>query len=236
MGTTMPPALASIVIAYHEKNYLESLQQRPLLWRRYIDDVLAIWPYTKVDFENFFHNLNLINPDLRFTLEILYTSVNFLDLTISKGLTFLRTGLLSTSIYFKHTNTFSYLYGDSFIAKHVLKGIALDEIIWTLRNTSCPKYFRLIKRILIKQFYRRGFPRKAVQAAKKICFGSRDYYLERSKRGYVIHPIPVRTKFYNYSPSVGIIFDRLGRGCWMILYCHNIFPHLPSPFGRITLI
>ena len=88
MGTTMVPALASIVVAYYEENYLESLQQRPLLWRRYIDDVLAIWPYTKMDFQNFFHNLNLIHPDLRFTLEISYTSVNFLDLTIYKGLTF----------------------------------------------------------------------------------------------------------------------------------------------------
>ena len=96
---------------------------------------------------------------------------------VSKGFDFLQTGLLSTSIYFKSTNTFSYLHGDSFIAKLVLKGVAVGEIVRTLHSTSCPGYFRLIKRILIRNFYRHGFPKKAIQAAKRIGFGKRKYYL-----------------------------------------------------------
>ena len=158
----MAPALASIVVAYYEEEYLLTLQQQPLLWIRYIDDVLTIWPYSKADFLKFFQGLNCVHSNLKFTMELSYISVNFLDITIFKGVTFLRTGLLSTSIYFKRTNTFSYLHGDSFIAKHVLKGIAIGEIVRTLRNTSCPKYFRMIKRILIKKFYRRGFPSMAI--------------------------------------------------------------------------
>ena len=79
MGTTMAPALALVVVAYYEESYLENLQQRPLLWRRCIDDVLTIWPYTKGDSQKFFRNLNLVHPDLRFMTEISYTSVNFLD-------------------------------------------------------------------------------------------------------------------------------------------------------------
>ena len=38
-----------------------------------------------------------------------YISIQFLDLTICKGFSFLRTGLLSISIYFKLTSTFSYM-------------------------------------------------------------------------------------------------------------------------------
>ena len=138
MGTTMAPALASIVVAHYEENYFESLHQQPLLWRRYIDDVLVVWPYSKRDFLTFFNGLNCIHPNLKFTMEILYISIQFLDLTISKGFSFLRTGLLSTSIYFKHTNTFSYLHGNSFIANHVLKGIAVGKIVWTLRRPFRP--------------------------------------------------------------------------------------------------
>ena len=170
MGTKMAPALASIVVAHYEEKYLESLHQRPLMWKRYIDDILVVWPYSKRDFITFFNGLNCMHPKLKFTMEISYISIQFLDLTISKGFKFLRTGLLSTSIFFKHTNTFSYLHGSSFVAKHVLKGIAVGEIVRTLRNTSCPGYFRMIKRILIKNFYSRGFPKKAIQAAKKIGF------------------------------------------------------------------
>ena len=36
--------------------------------------------------------------------------------------------------------------------RHVLKGIVVGELVQTLRNTSCPGYFRLIKRILMKIF------------------------------------------------------------------------------------
>ena len=98
MGTTMVPALASVVVAHYEDRYFESRQQLPLMWQHYIDDILFVWPYSKVDFLNFFDGLNRVHPNLRFTMEISYTSIQFLDLNISKGFNFLRTGLLSTSI------------------------------------------------------------------------------------------------------------------------------------------
>ena len=151
------------------------------MWRRYIDDILVVWPYSKVEFFKFLEGLNRVHPNLRFTMDISYISIQFLDLTISKGFNFLQTGPLSTSIYFKSTNTFSYLHGDSFIAKHVLKGITISEIVRTLRNTSCPGYFRVIKRILIRNIYRCGFPKKAIQAVKKIGLGMREYYLGPSR-------------------------------------------------------
>ena len=81
--------------------------------------------HSKEDFLEFFHGLNLVHSSLRFTMEISYISIQFLDWTISKGFSLLWTGLLSTRIFFKHTNTFSYLHGCSYISRHVLKGIAV---------------------------------------------------------------------------------------------------------------
>ena len=154
MDTTMAPTLASVVVSHYEDRYLKShLLLLPLVWRRYIDDILVMWPHTMEGFLNFFDIFNCVYPKLRFTIEIFYIFIQFQDLTVSKGFNFLRTGILSTSVYFKSTNTFSYLHGDSFIAKHVLKGIAIGEIVCALRNTSCPRYFRLFKRILIRNFY-----------------------------------------------------------------------------------
>ena len=229
MGTTMAPALASIVVAYYEEEYLAKLHQQPLVWIRYIDDVLMIWPHPKEDLVEFLHGLNLVHSNLRFTMEISYIFIQFLDLTISKGVSFLRTGLLSTSIFFKHTNTFSYLHGHSYISRHVLKGIAVGEMIRTLRNTSCPGYFRMIKRILIKKCYRRGFPKTAIQAAKRIRFGMRERYLAPSDRKSILRPIPIRTKYCNYVPSVGNIF----RTAWLRVFddpvLSHYFPTAPFP-------
>ena len=150
MGTMMAPALASIVLAHYEEKSLDQLYYKPLVWKRYIDDVLTIWPSSKQDFLNFFNGLNFMHPNLKFTMEISYISIQFLDLIISKGHSFLQTGRLTTSIYFKHTNTFSYLLGGSYFASHIFKGIAVGEIVRTLCNTSCPGYFRLIQRVLKK--------------------------------------------------------------------------------------
>ena len=139
-------------------------------------------------------------------MEISYIFIQFLDLMVSKGFDFLQTGLLSTSMYFKTTNTFSYLHADSFIAKHVLKRIAVGEIVRAFRKTSCPGYFRLIKRILIRNFYRRNFPNKAIRAAERIKFEERQYYIESSKQKTLPRPMPVQKKFYNFIPSIGIMF------------------------------
>ena len=194
-------------VAHYEEEYLASFHQQPLVWKSYIDDILVIWPYSKENFLNFFHGLKLVHSNLRFTMEIFYISIQFLDLTISKGVNYLRTGLLTTSIFFKHTNTFSYLHGYSYLSRHVLKGIAVHEIVQTLRSTSCPGYFRVIKRILTKNSYRRGFLKTAIKAAERIRFGMRECCLAPSDCKSLLHPIPIRTKYCNYVPTVGNLFQ-----------------------------
>ena len=47
MGTMVAAALASVVVVHYEDKHLESLHHRPLVWRRYIYDILVVWPYLK---------------------------------------------------------------------------------------------------------------------------------------------------------------------------------------------
>ena len=159
----------------------------------YIDDVLTIWPYSKKNFLEFFRNLNLVHPNLRFTMEIhvSYVScifIQFLDLTISIR------GLVSC--------------GQVCYSRHVLKGIAVGEMIRTRPSAIHPVRVTLEwSRVLIKKFHQRSFPKTAIQAAKKIRFGMREYYLVPSDHKFVLRPIPVCTIYCNYVPSVGIIFS-----------------------------
>ena len=87
----------------------------------------------------------------------------------------------------------------------------------------------MIKRILIKKFYRRGFPTIAIQAAKKIVFGMRDYYLDPLQKRFVPRPIPVCTKFYNYHPSVGSIFRQAWSRVLDDPVLSQLFPTAPFP-------
>ena len=66
----MAPTLASIVV--YEEEYLAKLHQQPLVWIRYIKDVLMIWPHPKQDLVEFLHGLNLLHSNLRFTMDTSY--------------------------------------------------------------------------------------------------------------------------------------------------------------------
>ena len=129
-----------------KKNY----NQDPLVWKRYIDDILVTWPHSRLALQDFIENCNRMLPNLKFTATVSSKSVPFLDVNLYKGIGFTKSHTLSTSIFYKETNTFSYLHGSSHIPSHVLKWIAKGEIIRALRNTSNPTHFKRIKRALIK--------------------------------------------------------------------------------------
>ena len=99
----MAPTLTSVVVARYEDGYLESCVLLPLVCPHYIDDILVIWPHTMEDFLNFFDGFNCVHPKFMFMMGISSISILFLELTVSKGFNLLRTGLLSTSLYFKNT-------------------------------------------------------------------------------------------------------------------------------------
>ena len=50
----------------------------------------------------------------------------------------------------------------------------------------------------------------------------REQYLEPSDRRTLLHPIPIRTKFFIYTPSVGIIF----RTAWLRVLDDPVLSHL----------
>ena len=58
MGMMMVSVLVSIVVAHYENKYLKQLHHKPLVWKRYIDDVLTIWLYLKHEFQNFLTSFN----------------------------------------------------------------------------------------------------------------------------------------------------------------------------------
>ena len=62
MGTKLTPALATIVIANLEEQFLRTSPCEPPTWWRYIDNVLAVWRHSKQQFNTFVDGLNTQDP------------------------------------------------------------------------------------------------------------------------------------------------------------------------------
>lgn len=205
MGTKLAPALATIVVADFEEKFLRESPEKPLLLRRYIDDILLLWHHTKMQLNRFIGGLNKLAPRLHFTHDISVFSTIFLDLYIYKPADFSTRGKLSTTIYYKSTNTFSYALGTSYIHPNTLRGIAIGETIRMLRNTDKCSKFLFFKNKLIARFRARQYPARAIRAIKSIRFHDRTKYLKREDRRGPIRPLPLNTPYFDFKQSVGHI-------------------------------
>ena len=85
MGTKMAVAFANILMSKVETDILSQSAFRPLVWKRYIDDILS----------QFIEQANSHHPTRTFMVEISKTETTFSDTAISKGKRFLKDSVLS---------------------------------------------------------------------------------------------------------------------------------------------
>lgn len=57
--TPLPPAIVNFFVNQSEKNAIDNFHLKPTCCRRYVDDVIVIWPHDKQHLENF---TNLSTP------------------------------------------------------------------------------------------------------------------------------------------------------------------------------
>ena len=122
MGAAFSLSIANIFMSV---TLNRTQQHRPLLLKRYIDDILIIWTNPQDDLVQFLDDLNNFHPSLKYTYEYSTDSTNFLDLTIYKGPHLQRTQRLDTQTYQKPQNLYQYLHYTSYHQKSVHKAIIL---------------------------------------------------------------------------------------------------------------
>ena len=68
MGTRMAPSYANLFMASLEKQILNTApsQLKPLIWKRYIDDIFMIWSHGESSLQNVLHHLNSFHPTIKF--------------------------------------------------------------------------------------------------------------------------------------------------------------------------
>ena len=85
MGTKLAPAYANIFMGKLEQSVLSAAPLKPSYYRRYIDDILILWPHSENDLNTFILSLNNFHPSIKFTSEISNDKITFLDVDIFKG-------------------------------------------------------------------------------------------------------------------------------------------------------
>ena len=113
MGSSVSVALAEATMQHVEKEIFKNDTFNILVWKRYVDDVIAVIPREKEN--DVVTYINSINPHIQFTSEPEQNSkIPYLDLLIERN----RNGSLNFSVYRKPTHTNRYLDYHSNHAKH----------------------------------------------------------------------------------------------------------------------
>ena len=93
-----------------ETDVINSSPRKPIIWKRYIDDIFSLWNINKEAISYFMELANSFHPTIKFTSEISDSEITFLDTCVYKGNRFQKHSIRDVRTHFKPTETFQYIY------------------------------------------------------------------------------------------------------------------------------
>ena len=180
MGTKMRPSYANLFAVGYVEHKLSNQHNgpKPELYRRYIKDCIGATSSSREDLNQFLTAVNSFHPALKYTWEISDTSLAFLDIRVS-----IEGNGLCTSVYYKPTDSHSYLLYSSLHPLHAKNSIPYSQFLRLRRLFSDDSDFSLKSEEMCNFFNKRGYPASVVQVghhrAQQI---DRQSALQRSQR------------------------------------------------------
>lgn len=164
MGKKFAPNYANLFMAQWERGALAKCPLKPLVYKRYLDDIFVIWTHGRQAFLEFHQILNSHHESIKLKYEIHEQEIDFLDTTPYKGERFRKSGRLDTRVYFKPTDSLQLLDKYSYHPKHTYRGLIKSQILRYKRicnndhdvEVACSKLFKALK----SRHYSRRFLRE----------------------------------------------------------------------------
>ena len=160
MGTKMAVAFANIFMAKVETDILSQSVIKPLVWKRFIDDIFSLWNVSRDEISKFIEQANKHHPTIKFTAEISETETTFLDTNVYKGERFKKAAVLDVRTHFKPTETFQYTHFSSCHPPGIIRGFIKGEALRLLRTNSSKTLFEEMIKNVKKTTPRERLPRK----------------------------------------------------------------------------
>ena len=157
MGGAFGGSYGSIFLGEWEERAL-SLDKHPVLWLRFIDDILGVWTYDEASLLNFVHIVNSFNVNISVTLSYDRFSIRFLDLELYRDGNRLcyRTG-------FKPTDSFKVLNPDSYHAPHVFNSVIFGQLYRFATHSSSYGDFIRSKNLVQSRWRTHGYSRTFIR-------------------------------------------------------------------------
>ena len=162
MGTKAAVAIANIFMFYFEDTHIfqNGNVLKPILYKRFIDDIFMIWTHSRLELEEFINHLNSVHPTIKFTANISDTNLEFLDTRV-----ILEDGSLRTEMFIKPTNSLSYLLRTSYHPRHIFNSLPYGEFLRTRRNCSDLTSFEVHAKTIHEAFLKRGYEKTLLDSA-----------------------------------------------------------------------
>ena len=158
MGTALAPNYTNIFMDKFETKALENYPLKPLLWKRFIDDIFMVWTHGEEQLNKFVNYLNGIYPTIEYTHEVSQEEINFLDTTVR----ILPNRCLYTTLYNKPTDTHLYLHHDSAHPHSVNANGPYGQFLRIRRICTLDSDYQINGQKLITYYQNRGYPVKAL--------------------------------------------------------------------------
>src|SRR6266516_3185326 len=134
MGKKYAPALANLYLEYFDYMAMNGFRIKPTFYRRYLDDLIIIWPGTVEELKEYNLFLNNIIPDITVTLKSHESQIDFLDTTVYRSKE--NNNKLFTKVFFKETDSHQLLHTSSFNRKHTCTGVLKSQLLRFKRLSS----------------------------------------------------------------------------------------------------
>jgi hypothetical protein len=133
---------------------------KPLVWMRYIDDMVMIWTHGRDQLDKFVKYLNDGHTTIKFTMECSSEKVCFLDTWLIKDQ---ETNELYTTVYTKPTDTHDYLDFSSSHPSHCKTAGPKGQLLRIRRICKKDEDFESHSENMIAHYIRRGYPKRILK-------------------------------------------------------------------------
>ena len=163
MGNKMGPNYANLFVGFVEKQIFEQYTDPTSdYFGWYIDDFVGTGSCSRGELEQFINYVNNFHPALQFTWEISETSLSFLNILVS-----INGNRLVTSMFYKPTDSHSYLLYSSSHPNHTKRSIPFSQFLHLLSVPSCSEDEEFhTKSLEMRDFFvQRGYPTYCLDTA-----------------------------------------------------------------------
>ena len=234
MGTKMALAFTNIFMATIEKGIISKSKIKPLVWKRYIDDVFCLWDTNEDNIKEFVQWANHYHDTIKFRAEISDSeTAAFLDTKVYKGERFNRDFTLDVQTHYKQTETFQYTNFYSCHPPDVKKGFIKGEAVRLLRTNSSHSTFNKNMQSFKTRQKNGGYSNEFLEKhLLEVNFKDRKRFLENKDNSAKKKILPFVTQYHPALPNLKNIL--WGNGTLFKINCTEKKYFISHPYYHIA--